>query len=439
MRHSSRRWWCTTLVVVAVAGAVARAQVPTAPTSTLDYVVYLGRHGARTPLLSQDLLDSYSVKAWPRWRDPLGNLTTRGRETSAATGREAAAYLRARRLLGGQPCDDATRTFVWTDNIQRDIETARAMAQTMFPGCRVPLHMAPAGTRDPLFEPLPTIPGSDLALAGAAMAGRFGGRSESLLEAFPDTVEQLRRLLRGCSPSRPCPAGTPEAKYEVPGRLAPAPPGAGRPDVVELFQALIEAFSLEYLDGMSGRDLGWGHLTPGELTNLMAVRGVIINAYWRTPYLARARGSALASHVLRSMQQVATGVATTGTLGSPSDRLLLVMGHDSDFYFLGSMLDLHWLTPGYPPDSTPPNMALTFELWRDPAGHRTVRAVVTTQRPDSLRAGAPDRPPDRVPVFIPGCSVAGEGYPCDWDTFQRILGAAFDPAFVRPVVEGPPQ
>jgi 4-phytase/acid phosphatase len=102
------------------------------------------------------------------------------------------------------------------------------------------------------------------------------------------------------------------------------------------------------------------------------------------------------------------------------------------------MLDLHWLTPGYPPDSTPPNMSLTFEVWRDGAGHRFVRAYVLTQRPEQLREGPPlttANPPDRAPVFIPGCSTAGEGYPCDWDTFQRIVGAAFDPAFVRPVVD----
>ena len=143
----------------------------------------------------------------------------------------------------------------------------------------------------------------------------------------------------------------------------------------------------------------------------MAVRGVIIDAYWRTPYLARARGSALLSHVLRSMQQAARGEAMTGTLGSPNDRLLLVMGHDSDFYFIGSMLDLHWLTPGYPPDATPPNMSLTFELWRDGLGRRTVRAYVLTQRPAQLREGPPlslARPPDRAAVFIPGCSTAAE-------------------------------
>ena len=102
------------------------------------------------------------------------------------------------------------------------------------------------------------------------------------------------------------------------------------------------------------------------------------------------------------------------------------------------MLFRSWLTPGYPPDATPPNMSLTFELWRDGLGRRTVRAYVLTQRPAQLREGPPlslARPPDRAAVFIPGCSTAADGYPCDWDTFQRIAGAAFDPAFVRPVVE----
>ena len=43
-------------------------------------------------------------------------------------------------------------------------------------------------------------------------ADAFGEYRAELLQtyprhAFPDTVEQLRRLLRGCSPSRPCPPG----------------------------------------------------------------------------------------------------------------------------------------------------------------------------------------------------------------------------------------
>jgi hypothetical protein len=62
-----------------------------------------------------------------------------------------------------------------------------------------------------------------------------------------------------------------------------------------------------------------------------------------------------------------------------------------------------------------------------------VRTYLLAQTLDQLRNNTPlslQTPPAKAPIFIPGCSSAAEGWPCDWDAFQRTLQGAIDPAFV---------
>jgi 4-phytase/acid phosphatase len=110
-----------------------------------------------------------------------------------------------------------------------------------------------------------------------------------------------------------------------------------------------------------------------------------------------------------------------------------VIGHDGTLVELGSLLDLHWLLPGYQPDQVPPGGALRFELWRRGGdGHEVVRLSFTAQSLAQLRNRQPlnrDRPPVTVPVFIPGCSESGPAYDCPLDRFAARVGEAIDPAF----------
>jgi hypothetical protein len=45
-----------------------------------------------------------------------------------------------------------------------------------------------------------------------------------------------------------------------------------------------------------------------------------------------------------------------------------------------------------------------------------------------------DAPPARANIFIPGCSTAEGGWPCDWSSFERAMNAAIDPHFVSPTL-----
>jgi 4-phytase/acid phosphatase len=83
-------------------------------------------------------------------------------------------------------------------------------------------------------------------------------------------------------------------------------------------------------------------------------------------------------------------------------------------------------------DDTPPGGALLFELWRSrSAGEFSVRTYFTAQTLDQMRSSAPltlSNPPQRVPVFIPGCSRADMS--CALDSFLRILKQASRPRVI---------
>jgi hypothetical protein len=84
---------------------------------------------------------------------------------------------------------------------------------------------------------------------------------------------------------------------------------------------------------------------------------------------------------------------------------------------------------------TPPGGALVFEL-RQRAGSTEdeVSVYYTAQTLEQMRNAAPltlEEPPAVARVFIPGCSKATSGFPCDWKDFARTLRSAIDPAFTR--------
>ena len=61
-------------------------------------------------------------------------------------------WLSSEHLLSPQGCGDVERVYIHADTDQRTLETSRALAETLLPGCTVTVHSAPEGSRDPLFS-----------------------------------------------------------------------------------------------------------------------------------------------------------------------------------------------------------------------------------------------------------------------------------------------
>lgn len=438
-----RRLESFVLVVLTVCslGTAVEAQNAPARAEELRFVVILSRHGVRSPTWAAERLNQYSAEAWPDWGVPPGHLTPHGATLMRLFGAYDRAYLNDAGLLSPSGCEDAARLLFWADIDQRTLATARALASGMLPDCTLRVASLPEGAVDPLFHPLGAgIGRPDRTVAVAAVMGRLGGQPRALLEAYRPGFEVMQSVLLGCTPGATCPPEGSSVKQpllELPASVGPAE-GDKLVDFagpLPTAATLAQNFLLEYTNAMAGNDLGWGRVNEANLREMMSLHAAYSDLLRRTPYLARANGSNLLSHIVRSIEQAAARKKVPGALGTPGDKLLVIVGHDTNVSNVAGMLSLSWLIEGYQRDDTPPGGALVFELWRHRStGQHTVRTYYMTQTLEQMRGAQPltlTSPPAKAPIFVPGCGTAAHEFACTWKEFRRTVEAAIDPAFVK--------
>ena len=394
----------------------------------LKYVVIVSRHGVRAPTWTVERLNQYSAEPWPDFGVPPGYLTAHGRTLMTRMGAYYREWFTGAGMLRRQGCADAGHVHVWADTDQRTVETGRALAETLLPGCGLLVHALKEGETDPLFDPITAgLAKPDMDAAARAVRDRLGPQPQQLVDTHRAAFEELQRVMGGGGNATHKLLDAPPVSVTVGGKT------------VELSgpfstaSTLGENLLLEYTNGFQGQALGWGRLDAAALYRVLELHATYADLMRRTPYLARARGSNLLAHVLESMEQAATGKTVQGALGSPGDAALILSGHDTNLSNVSGMLGLSWSVPGYQVDDTPPGGALIFSLWKDSdAGQYFVRTEYTVQTLDQMRNATlltMAAPPAHVNVAIPGCETAAQGVGCSWPVFKRVLRAAIDPRF----------
>ena len=428
------------LIAILLAATVATAAAADAAGDIprLRFAVILTRHGVRSPTWTATDLNAYSSEPWPDWGVAPGNLTPHGNTLMTLFGSYYRMYFADAGLLRAG-CQDARHVHILADSESRTRETGNALAAGLMPGCGTRIHTSGDG-KDPLFSPPASGLGKpDRALAAASISGRIGGNWDALTQVYRSEFETLRELLFGCASRAPCPA------EEKPGKLSvlkqPSSLEVSKGDhsadlhgPLRIGSTLSEDFLLEYLNGMDGKNLGWGRLDAAKVMEVMRLHAAYADLARQTPYVARVHGSNLLSHILRSLEQAASGSAVTGSLGESGDRVLVIVGHDTNISNIAGMLRIDWLLDGYQPDDTPPGSALVFELWQQGEGEMVVSTYYLGQSLEQMRKAlplTPDAPPLKSPIFLPGCSMADQKMTCPWKAFQNILEGAIDPAYVK--------
>ena len=424
------------LAVLAVAAAQAQSAIPAKSTvdanTSLKFVIVYTRHGVRSPTGKMDTLNRYSRQPWPEWSVAPGYLTAHGAQLMTIFGKYDRELLASQGLLTQDGCADAAHIRIVADSDQRTRETGKALAEGIAPGCGVEVAALPEGTPDPLFHPLSAGVGApDKALVAAAIAGRIGGNPQGVTEAYRAQLNALEDVLHGGESKD---GATPQSLFSIPAAITQ---GKGDHGVefsspLSVASSMTEDLLLEYTEGMSKENVGWGRVDLAKLRELLQLHVASEDIAQRTPYIARTQASNALDHMLRSMRQVVTGKPMAGALSRLDDRLLILVGHDNNQANLAGSLGINWLFDGRR-DDTPPGGALVFELWKSSrSGAYSVRSYYTAETLEQMRNSTPlslNAPPERVQVFLPGCGLADGA--CSWSGFERAFKDAIDPAFVK--------
>jgi 4-phytase/acid phosphatase len=397
----------------------------------LQFVVVLSRHGVRSPIADTDLLRKYSAAPWPKWDVKASYLTPHGFELMKLFGAWDRVKFSGAGLFAASGCDDAARIRILADSDERTRETGRALAEGMFPGCTIDIHARAEGTADPLYRVGGGQHPEDAGLAAAAIAGRIGGDPNRVTEAFRPQLTALDNVLAGCGHAPPSNVKR-ISIFDIPVTLgARSTFSSGYSGPVSVASTMAENLLLEYTTGMSDANTGWGCVDGAMLRALMQIDTAAWDYAYRTPTVARMYGSNLIDHIERSLEQNVTGKPVAGALSKLDDRMLILVGHDTNIVTVAGALGVNWIIDGRA-DDTPPGGALLFEVWRPrDGGQPFVRLEYTAQTLEQMRQAQPlsaANPPAVAPLFVPGCSR--KDMSCTWSGFAAAAKAAVNPAYV---------
>jgi 4-phytase/acid phosphatase len=418
------------------AAPAAAVKSATAKEDELIFAVIVSRHGVRSPTGKTELLNHYSAQQWPAWSVPPGNLTAHGAQLMTLFGAYDRELLASQGLLAASGCEDAAKIRIVADSDQRTRETGRALVEGLAPGCAIEVIAQPEGTPDPLFHSLSAGVGhADKLLATAAISGRIGSNPQSLAEAYRPQLKALEEVLLGCKSGADCAAAAQHLSlFDIPSSIAP---GTGDHLVdlrtpLSLASTMTENLLLEYAEGLDAANVGWGRVDLAKLRELLQLHEASEEIERRTATIARIQSSNLLAHIIDSMRQAVEAKPVAGALTKAGDRVLILVGHDTNLSNIAGALGLDWIVDGRRND-TPPGGALAFELWKKRGtSEYSVRTYYTAQTLDQMRTAAPlslQIPPDRAPVFVPGCSQADLS--CEWSGFQQAVRAGSDCSFEK--------
>ncbi|MFG1175252.1 bifunctional glucose-1-phosphatase/inositol phosphatase [Erwiniaceae bacterium CAU 1747] len=383
----------------------------------LEQVLMMSRHNLRAPLADNgSVLAQATKKAWPKWDVPGGQLTTKGGVLEVYMGRYTREWLAQQGLIRDGECPSSDAIYAYANSLQRTVATAQFFITGAFPGCDVKVsHQDEMGAMDPIFNPVITRNSEDFNKQ-ALSAMNAEGEKLALKPAF----QRLEKIIDyknspACSGKKQCDLSSDNQNtFSADNGKEPGVSGP-----LKVGNALVDAFTLQYYEGLPLDQVAWGQIkTPEQWKELSAIKNGYQDTLFTSPPVAREVAAPLVDYI-RSM------LIDQDKDSAP--KVTLMVGHDSNIASLLTALDFKPYELADQNERTPIGGMIQFQRWVDKKNNRElVKVEYVYQSSEQLRNAEPlslDNPPKRVTLQMTGCQTDANGF-CPWDQFTAVLNTA---------------
>ncbi|RWR01976.1 glucose-1-phosphatase [[Pantoea] beijingensis] len=383
----------------------------------LQQVLIMSRHNLRAPLADNgSVLQQSTKKAWPTWEVPGGQLTTKGGVLEAYMGHYTREWLAQQGVVKSGECPASDDVFAYANSIQRTVATAQFFVTGAFPGCDIAVtHQDEMGAMDPIFNPVITN-GSEDFNKKALAAMNAEGEKLSLKPAF----QRLDRIIDyknapACKDQKQCTLSSDnQNKFSA---NSGEEPGVSGP--LKVGNSLVDAFMLQYYEGMPLEQVAWGQIkTPEQWKELSAIKNGYQDALFTSTEVARNVAAPLVDYIRSQL-------VDQDKANAP--KVILMVGHDSNIGSLLTALDFKPYTLPEQNERTPIGGQIVFERWHDAKNNKDlVKVEYVYQSTEQIRNTEPlslKNPAKRVTLQMNGCQTDANGY-CSWDQFSQVLNTA---------------
>ncbi|MBJ9323303.1 histidine-type phosphatase [Citrobacter freundii] len=415
---------------MACSTSIPMATAATSNNLVLEKVVTMTRHGVRSQSNSASVQEN-SPTPIPTFSAKDGELTMHGYAAVTLMGDYLHRYFVSQKFLTKNTCPDAKNIFIRSSAFQRTRMTANALADTLFPGCAIPVHSPEKKTDDTLFEPIVSgMAPLNVEKATQSVITALGGSFDTARQRYASQITAMQKVVDPeCQPTE-CTFtnhkwGISTDKQNINISLK-GPLARGN--------ELGETFRLQYTEGMSVKDVAFGHVSrAADIAPLMKLKEIKFDLIEHNPYIAARGGSQLMSQILYALEK-GSGYKDPDASpqirdSAPDARMVMYVAHDTNLGYLQPLLNVSWNLQGYPKDDTPPGSTLLFERYRDTKTQKIYVSVsFMTQTLDQMRrleTLSSKNPPLQQKLNL-NCKNSPDGWLCPIDEFAAQVNSRLD-------------
>lgn len=418
------------LLSLFAASAAGYAGTVAANELVLEKVVTMTRHGVRSQSNTASVQEN-SPTPLPIFSAKDGELTMHGYAAVTLMGDYLRRYYARQNFMTESACADPEGVFIRTSAFQRTRMTARALADTLFPGCAMPVHSPEKKTQDTLFEPIVSgMAPLDVEKAQASVMAALGGDFATARQRYARQIAAMQAVVDpNCQPDR-CTFTNHE------WRISPDKQNINisLQGPIARGNELGETFRLQYAEGMPLKDVAFNHVaSAADIAPLMELKDIKFDLIEHNPYIAARGGSQLMSQILYALEKDSgfqdPDADAQISASAPNARMVMYVAHDTNLGYLQQLLNVSWRLEGYPQDDTPPGSTLLFERYRDSKTRQPYIGVTfVTQTLDQIRRLEPlsDKNPPLQRRLNLHCKTSPDGWLCPINEFAAQVNSRLD-------------